>query len=167
LFAGRLIEGKGIRLLIKAIEILRLEKLSFNLHIIGEGPEEEYIKKRLSGGFIYLYPPTNPERLRELYKSSDLTIIPSTSHIEGSPLVMAESISMGTPVLVSSQPAMAASLNHESLVFENGNLDDLTYKLSALLDKKVYGAVVKQTLILVKNYTYDNYILQLQKIIGV
>jgi len=167
LFAGRLIEGKGIRLLIKAIEILRLEKLPFNLHIIGEGPEEEYIKKKLHLGFIFLHAPTDPKELSIWYQSSDLTIIPSTSHIEGSPLVMAESLTMGTPVLVSSQPAMAASVNHESLIFKNCDLEDLTYKLNALLEKKVYDEVVKQTLILAQNYTYDNYLIQLQKIIRV
>jgi glycosyltransferase involved in cell wall biosynthesis len=167
LFAGRLIQGKGIRLLIDAIEELRSQNLLFNLYIIGEGPEEGYIKNKLHLGYIFLYPPTNPEGLKEMYKLADLTVIPSTSHIEGSPLVMAESISMGTPVLVSSQPAMATSLNNVRLVFETGDLKNLIHKLRELSDKKVYNEVVKQTFILAKDYNFNNYLTQLQKIIRV
>jgi glycosyltransferase involved in cell wall biosynthesis len=167
LFAGRLIEGKGIRLLIEAIEILRAENLPFNLHVIGEGPEEFYIKSKLHLGYIYIYPPTNPEGLRERYKIADLTVIPSTTHLEGSPLVMAESISMGIPVLVSSQPAMIASINHQKLIFKSNDVVDLSNKLKELIDNKVYKEVIKQTLNLARDYSYENYVIQLEKIIGV
>jgi glycosyltransferase involved in cell wall biosynthesis len=167
LFAGRLIAGKGIRLLIEAVEKLRVQNHPIQLHIIGEGPEEEYIKSKLSSGYIFLYPPAQPVDLKNLYHASHLTIIPSTTHIEGSPLVMAESISMGTPVLVSSQPAMVASIKDQRLVFKTGKVMDLCQKIKELLEDSVYEELLQQTLTLAQDYSYKNYIAQLQKIIRV
>jgi glycosyltransferase involved in cell wall biosynthesis len=167
LFAGRLIEGKGIRLLIAAVEKLRAQNYPVLLHIIGEGSEEEYIKGKLGTGCIFLHPPTTPNELKIWYHNSNLTIIPSTSHIEGSPLVMAESIIMGTPVLVSSQPAMVSSINNPKLIFKTGDGIDLYKKIIGLLEEDVYEEVLEQTLTLAQDYTYKNYINSLQKLTSV
>ncbi len=165
LFAGRLINGKGIRLLVESIELLNTKGLPFKLHIIGEGPEQEWLKTKLHTKNIVLYPPAKPQELKAWYAKVDLTVIPSTSHIEGSPLVMAESLAMGTPVLVSSQPAMTASVNHENMYFKSGDLEDLTKKLSALLNPEIYNEVLDHSLTLANDYDYKNYVSRLEKLI--
>lgn len=167
LFAGRLIEGKGIKLLVTAIKTLRMEGLNFNLHIVGDGPEKEWIKNKLDLGYIFLYPPAKPEELKDWYNKVRLTIIPSTTHIEGSPLVMAESLSSNTPVLASNQPAMVDSLKQENMTFISGDLNDLILKLRVLLNPIEYEQVFNHTKNLAKEYHYDNYIYHLQKIINV
>lgn len=167
LFAGRLIEGKGLKLLIEAIESLRKEGLIFNLHIIGEGPLEGYIRNKLSLGYIYLYPPASSEDLKKWFRKVDLTVIPSTSHIEGSPLVMAESLVMGTPVLVANQPAMVTALNHENMFFISGDLSNLILRLRMMLNPEIYSEILNHTKSLSKDYYYENYFNQLKIIVNV
>lgn len=167
LFAGRLIEGKGIRLLIDVIKELRVEGCDVILNIVGEGPEKEWINSQLNLGFIFLHPPTSPQELKKWYQISNLTIIPSTSHIEGSPLVMAESLLCGTPVLVSNQPAMVTAIENKNLYFNSGNKLDLKEKIRALLNPEIYSEVLIDINKLSVRYLYKSYIQNLEKIINV
>ena len=56
---------------------------------------------------------------------SKLLVVPSTTHIEGSPLVIAESIFCGTPVIVSNQPAMIDAMGKAGDYFQTGNEESL------------------------------------------
>lgn len=167
LFAGRLIDGKGIKLLIKTIKQINENNQIIHLQVIGDGPEKEYVINESKKGFIFYHSPVTKQKLKSWFETVDLTIIPSTSHIEGSPLIMAESISMGIPVLVSSQPAMMESIKYESLIFESGNLEDLKIKLTALIEKNNYNIAKNHCLSLANNYTYANYIKSLKSLIDV
>lgn len=168
LFAGRLISGKGIELLIEAIHKINDEYELVHLDIVGDGPlKESIIKEASHHNYINYHLPVKKEELKGWYQKAHLTLIPSSSHVEGSPLVLAESLSMGTPVLVSSQPAMIASIKNENLIFELGNVDDLINKLKSLMVEKKYWAVQNFCKKIAPNYSYSKYITDLKSIIDV
>lgn len=165
LFAGRLIEGKGIRLLINAIREINKDKEIIHLHVIGDGPEKQYVLDQKPTNYIFYHPPVLKAELGKWLSKVHLTVIPSTSHIEGSPLIMAESLIMDVPVLVSSQPAMTESVKHKSLIFESGNLQDLIHKLSSLANFHNYQIVKDHCRKISAQYSYQNYLKQLKCIL--
>lgn len=97
-FAGRLEENKGIKLLLE-----RWKKLpeDFILHIYGEGEFEELVKKaseEYSNIEFYGFVPR--EVIAEDMKSSYGLVFPSLLY-EGFPMMIAESFSYGCPVISS------------------------------------------------------------------
>jgi glycosyltransferase involved in cell wall biosynthesis len=167
LFAGRLIDGKGIRLLIEAMHHINKEQVLIHLDVFGDGPEKDFVINESGHSYIDYHPPVDKTKLKNWFQKTHLTIIPSTSHIEGSPLIMAESLMMGTPVLVSSQPAMVASIDHQNLIFESGNLLDLIEKLKFLIEERNYTPLQIFCKKISLNYSYTNYINNLKSMVNV
>lgn len=167
LIAGRLIEGKGVRLLITAVKEINKKSEHLHLHIIGDGPIRKDIEDASNENFIFYHEPIPKEKLKAFLSQTHLTIIPSSSHIEGSPLIMAESFVMGVPVLVSSQPAMMASVKNKNLIFEANNINSLKEKLLYLTNEINYNAVKQHSLKLRNIYCYSNYIQNLKSILNV
>ena len=168
LIAGRLIEGKGIKLLIKAVlEINKETPNSIDLHIVGDGDERKFVEKASNDAHIHYHAPLAKKQLKDFLATINLTIVPSTTHIEGSPLIMAESFSMGIPVLVSSQPALAASVKHKDLIFESGNLASLKAKLQFLTVDVNYGIVKSHSVNISTTYAYSSYLKRLNSIVNV
>lgn len=167
MIAGRLIEGKGIKLLIESVKHINQKQIRLHLHVIGDGPEKEYVEENTLSGFIFYHAPVSKEEMRTWLSKIHLTIIPSTSHIEGSPLLLAESLAMHVPVLVSSQPAMMASVQNEHLIFRSGDLANLKSQLIYLLNNKHYQAAQKHCKVLSENYNYPNYLNHLKLILDV
>lgn len=167
LFAGRLIEGKGIRLLIEAIHQINKYREIIHLHVVGDGPEKQHVIDQSILGTIFYHTPVSKEELKDHLSSMHLTIIPSTNHIEGSPLIMAESLVMGVPVLVSSQPAMATSIKNKYLIFESGNLQDLICKLNLLTNAERYERVKNYCAEIAPDYAFVRYVKKLKAIVDV
>ena len=117
--------------------------------------------------FIYYHHPVSKEKLKEWLSQVHLTVIPSTSHIEGSPLIMAESLIMGVPVLVSSQPAMMASIKHKDLIFKSGDVQDLIKKLKFLINENNYEPIQEFCREISDHYSYNSYLLNLKSIVNV
>jgi len=99
LFAGAMVETKGIQTVIQALPKLSRYLDDLRLIIAGTG-EERYMKAlrpfepltvRLLGRVPF-------HEMRALYAATDLTLVPSTCH-ENSPMVIYESLMAGTPVL--------------------------------------------------------------------
>lgn len=165
LLAGRLIEGKGVHLLINAIKELNLEGHQIHLHVIGDGPEKNYVQQQVDDVYLSYHLPMTKINLKIWLQKVHLTIIPSTTHIEGSPLIMAESLVSGTPVLVSSQPAMAYSIQHPQLVFESSNLIDLKKKILYLMDEHHYQKINAHCHQIAEDFSYHRYIKNLEAIL--
>ena len=165
LMAGRLIEGKGVLLLLQAILELNEAGYSIELHFIGDGPAKSIIASKPHPS-IHLHHAMSKLELAEWIKNAHLTIIPSTTHIEGSPLIMAESLILGTPVLVSSQPAMADSIRHDSLMFESGNVSSLKNQITRLMDEAHYQEILNHCNQIANDFSYHRYVERLQLIIA-
>lgn len=165
LMAGRLIEGKGIHLLLQAVNELNEAGYLIHLHFIGDGPDKGLISSKPSPNIFY-HEAMHKLELVDWIKKAHLTIIPSTSHIEGSPLIMAESLSLGTPVLVSSQPAMAHSIQHDSLIFKSGDVSSLKSQIIGLMDEAHYQEILDHCYKIANDFSYHRYMERLQAIIA-
>lgn len=108
LFVGRLIEEKGIKLLLEAAQ--HWDK-RINLMIVGSGPMENYIlqqTKKLTN--IFFIGKVNQDNLQAYYSAADCLIVPSTSE-EGFGRVIIESLACETPVIASKRGAIGEAMN--------------------------------------------------------
>ena len=164
LMAGRIITGKGVHLSIQAVSELNEEGYLIHLHLIGDGPEKAVIATKPHPN-IFLHDAMAKEALASWIKKAHLIVIPSTTHVEGSPLIMAESLILGTPVLVSSQPAMDHSVQHASLIFESGNISSLKTQIVQLMDEVHYQEILNHCYQIADDFSYHRYVERLQHII--
>lgn len=108
LFVGRLIEEKGIKQLLEAAYLWD-DKI--NLIIIGSGPMEEYILKKVKELVnISFIGKISQENLATYYSGADCVIIPSTSE-EGFGRVIIESLACHTPVIASNRGATKEAMD--------------------------------------------------------
>lgn len=92
LYLGRLIEKKGLMLLLDVIKAMPQE-LDFTLEIYGGGPLEEQIKSFISsnslGGRVRLCGEVEHTRVGEIYRNADIFVMPSLRETSGNVLVEA------------------------------------------------------------------------------
>ena len=104
LFAGRLVEKKGIEIVLGVSE--RLPDLHFL--IAGDGPLRTLLQRsRRNVAWRRAVP---PEQMPDCYQAADVLLLPSRD--EGLPLVVQEALASGCPAIVSGDEAFAAELVH-------------------------------------------------------
>jgi len=104
LFVGRFTHGKGIEVLIDAIETLKFEFPEIRLRMAGDGALLEEIRQRVAArglnkhvkilGFV---PASGP--LQKLLRKADIAVLPSDSYPEGFPRVILEFWAAGLPLI--------------------------------------------------------------------
>jgi glycosyltransferase involved in cell wall biosynthesis len=129
LFVGRLVEEKGLRILLKAALVS-----PFKLIIIGEGPLQQEVidHMKINPNVVYLGPQNKTTVISHM-KACAALVFPSLWY-EGLPLTMIEAFSAGTPVIASNHGAMAELIedNVNGLLFEPGNERDLVRRIEEL-----------------------------------
>lgn len=98
LFAGALVEIKGIQTVIEALPMLARHVERLRLLIAGTGEERYRAALLRHSPAVQLLGRVPFQEMRSLYASSDLTLMPSTCY-ENAPMVISESLMAGTPVL--------------------------------------------------------------------
>lgn len=102
LFVGRLVPVKGVAELLRAVRILKDRGIAARLQIVGEGPMGDVLRHfSMALGIdtlITFHGMIPPEKICDFYQSSAYLILPSYN--EGFPLVVAEAMSFGLPVIV-------------------------------------------------------------------
>lgn len=106
--AGRMVRVKGQQLLIEALPEAVRHHPHLRLHLIGSGPMEEALRRRvdelgLTDNVVFLGWRPHDEVLREM-AVAELVVVPSDGSQEGFGLVVAEALVCGTPLLVSDIP---------------------------------------------------------------
>lgn len=98
LFVGKLRKYKGVEYLIKAIE-----NLPVRLTIVGNGEELEILQQQVKDLSIHekvrFIVNANDNQLSEVYKNSDLFILPSINEAEAFGVVQLEAMANGLPVI--------------------------------------------------------------------
>lgn len=146
LFAGRIIAGKGIFVLMNALEYLDGEH-EVPVVIAGEGPAEEEVRRRVrtfETVQITLPGRLDGAELVSAYQTARALVVPSTTHKEGNPLVVAEAVYAGTPVIASDQPPMIESVDEAGIIVEQGNAHALAKALRETVMNKSYYKVLRQ-----------------------
>ena len=108
LFVGRLEEQKGCRDLIQATKILIAKTQNFVMLIVGDGSQRAILKNLTEennlGNYVTFLGSVEDEKLRELYCTSDVFILPSIW--EGLPVTLLEAWSAKLPVIVTNVGAI-------------------------------------------------------------
>ena len=118
---SRLIKGKGIDHLLRAVALARQRKLvdgSIRFTIVGEGPEHDALsslaRKLGIAELVSFEGAVHPDEIWRFYARADVKILPTLQ--DNWPLVVLEAMTMGLPVLLSRYAG-----SHQDLVVDGVN----------------------------------------------
>lgn len=100
LFCARIVWEKGLRTLVKGLEILRQQGLAHRVLIVGEGDQRKWLQERLPEAVFTGY--LVDEELSRAYASADIFVYPSTTDTFGN--VTLEAMSSHLPVIGARAP---------------------------------------------------------------
>ncbi len=136
-FMGRLVTTKGVRLLFEAAKILRAQNRSFELLIIGDGPEraplEQLARDSQLTALVRFGGRLDGTPLEAALAQASAVVVPSLGG-EVFGLVVVESMQRALPVVASDLGAFTEVLGGAGLTFRAGDVKDLAVTLSRLLD---------------------------------
>jgi len=119
--------------------ILREQKRSFELLIIGDGPEraalEEFARDSQLGPQVRFAGRLSGEQLETALAQSSVVVVPSLGG-EVFGLVVAENMARAMPIVASDLGAFTEVLGDTGLVFRTGDAADLAAAISRLLDDR-------------------------------
>ncbi len=134
LLVGRLIEKKGVRVL---LEVAKKCKSNLKFFFVGTGPMEYLIhetSKKLSN--VELKSKVSLNTLVDYYNSADIVVIPSQGHDEGFPRIVLESLSCGTPILAANRGCLPEAIDETVGIIVEPNVDKIYEKIIYLSKNK-------------------------------
>jgi glycosyltransferase involved in cell wall biosynthesis len=152
LYVGRLsIKNKGLDTLLKAMERLKGARLL----ITGRGRDEVRLKEMARGLNVEFAGFVDEEKKMELLRRAKLFVLPS--RFEGWGIVVLEAGAAGTASVVSDLEELSFAIDGGyALPFKKGDADDLTSKISQLLENtKLRLEMGKKALQSVRGFTWD------------
>ncbi|MDX8551860.1 glycosyltransferase family 4 protein [Methanospirillum sp. J.3.6.1-F.2.7.3] len=167
LFVGRLIDWKGIDILIQALSIVSKKIPDVTLTIIGEGPKREeyealthHLKVK---DIVHFKGKVSDEDLNLAYRRSDLFILPSNEKkgivMEGLGVVLLEAISYGIPIIGSNTGGIPDIIedNVTGYLTIPGDPDDLAEKITYAFEnpEKSRECVIRAREKMRKNFSWD------------
>jgi glycosyltransferase involved in cell wall biosynthesis len=144
-FLGRLVTTKGVRLLLDAAKILRGQNRSFELLIIGDGPEraalQQFVRDSKLETQVRFAGYLEGEQLEASLARAFALVVPSLGG-EVFGLVLAENMARGLPIVASDLGAFTEVLGDAGLTFRTGDAMDLATALARLLDDPSLAAAL-------------------------
>lgn len=160
-FCGRIVEEKGIDILIKAFELLQKEENNIVLVIGGDYKEiaggsiypklMKYIEQRQIDN-IYFTGKIAEENMAEFYASLDVFVLPSINSLESFGMVQVEAMMCGTPVIASDLLGVRTIVKRTGMgvIAKAGDAEDL--KKCILKVKTEYTSFVKERELIQRYY---------------
>ena len=140
LWAGRFLAWKHPELAVQLAENLKAQGKTFRLKIIGSGEMQESIAQMIAAKNLHdcveLTGALPVEQVRKEMEKANIFLFTSDRH-EGWGAVMNESMNSACAVVAADRIGSVPYLvkhGHNGIVFRDRNIDDLTEKVSALLD---------------------------------
>lgn len=139
LFAGNLIESKGVDVLIDAFALVRGHGVSCELAIVGEGPEEARLRARVArhglGDAVRWSRFVSQRDIPAGYGAATVTVLPSRGQAEGLGLVLAEALLAGSAVVGTAVGGIPEIVIDErtGLIAKDGSAEDLARQIERLL----------------------------------
>jgi len=146
MMVGRMVEKKGFKYAIQAVDKLRKENIDVNLHLYGSGPLMPELKDltqslSLNGAVTFLgYQPI--ENVLEAHKDYAVMLAPSVKaedgDMEGLPNTILESMARGTPVVASRHAAIPEVIEDSETGFlvDEADSDALASKMKDIFQNK-------------------------------
>lgn len=137
LFVGRIEEEKGLDELIESFKICKVSGLKIKLKIVGKymnSKYKNYISKKIQEfkKDIEIIETVNYNQMPEVYKTSDIFILPS--HFEGMPLSILEAMSSGLSVITTKVGGIPELITDgiNGLLIEKGDITSLSQAIEKL-----------------------------------
>lgn len=136
-FAGRLVENKGVDLLLQAAK--EYEKDDILTLIAGDGEERKNLNEMVQElglkNVVFLGNQSH-DNLRKIYNISNVSVAPSRKEAFG--LVALESIACGTPVIATNQGGMPDFISKDvGLLVEKENISELKNAILKILNNEI------------------------------
>lgn len=138
-YAGRLVEEKGLDVLIKAVNLL---PGAWHLRVMGDGPDRDRLQTVAGllniGGGIAFDPPRKSTEMPAFYHDLDVLVLPSLTRPnwkEQFGRVLIEAMSSGVVVVGSRSGAIPEVIGDAGLLFDEGDENDLRDCLHGLLTR--------------------------------
>ncbi|MGE6368790.1 glycosyltransferase [Planococcus kocurii] len=165
IFVGRFTKEKNILLILEALLFLRDKKnYSVNLQLIGDGPEKQSIKDfvekhKLESQVEFLGQVNKRKEILNKLRKSKIFILSSLT--EGTPKVIIEAMSQGTPVISTSVGGISGIITHnENGILYNSNdyvsLADNIIRL--MVDEDLYNEIRNKSYSYISSNTLETYI---------
>lgn len=154
LFVGKILESKGIFLLLHAFLQLQSIYKDISFNIIGDGPDKYKLEKliRLNDKINFHGWIDDDEKIKRIFSHSNLLVCPTLpGYPEGVPRVISEALSTFTMVLSSDVGGINNEFINNSpiLLFKGGNIISLKNKIKKIINNNFD---IKETYELIKNY---------------
>ena len=141
LFVGRLVTAKGLQILLAAVHRLVREGRRIRLRLVGDGPERPGLERRIAELSlelnVELMGSLNQDRLRQLYRESDLFVL--TSFAEGVPVVLMEAMAMEIPCVATWITGVPELIRHgiDGWLVAPGDFEEAADAIAHLMDDPV------------------------------
>jgi len=159
-FVGTLRPVKGVKYLIRAMDIVVRRKADIRLILIGDGPDrhelEGMTKDLILGNQITFIGKVPHEKVPEFMVASDIFILPSLS--EGLPGVIIEAFAAAIPIVATSVGALPEIIREgeNGFLVEPKNPEQLAEKILLLLgNSELRNKFSENNKLKSKNYTWD------------
>ncbi|MGF2109704.1 hypothetical protein IGI73_001070 [Enterococcus sp. DIV0755f] len=148
LFMGRIVERKGVEILIKAF--LKIDYESMHLLICGDGPNLNFLKEKYgSNEGITFTGQIIKEDISNFYIQSDVFVIPSylfKNSVEPWGLTVNEAQQFNLPIIATTAVGSAYDLinSKNGIMIEQNNVEELVDALKYLIGGKITKDMVKK-----------------------
>ncbi len=151
-FAGRLVEKKGVDVLLQAVSLLRNPR-DVELQVIGNGPERHKLEDMAArlGLSVSFLGWQSPETVRQLIAASTVFCSPSRTardgDSEGLPTTILEAATTGTPIVASRHAGIPEFVEHGStgILADENDPRDLARGLTWVLeDAQLAGSLADE-----------------------
>lgn len=160
LAVGQFIHRKGFDTLLKATNLM-LSNSDVGIYIVGGKPTKEFLSLVETGRNsrnVHFIEFLNSSELKELYKASDLFVLPTREDVWG--LVINEALSNGLPVISTYNCVGAVELvknDYNGILINSEDVNQLSKILDELIDSSdLLDSYSRNAIISIKNYTFEN-----------
>ena len=116
LFVGRLVEKKGLAVLLAAVRRLPRD-LDWSVVVVGDGPLRSSLERAAAGLPVHFLGQLSREALYRRYAQAQVVVVPSVAAASGDqdglPLVLLEAMAAGVPIVGSDLPGINEALVDE------------------------------------------------------
>ncbi len=142
-YIGRLVEEKGVLLLLEAFKQIEHQFPDWHLIIVGRGPNQEMLEQFVTqnnlNSKIHFKPPVSHYEVAKLINTLDILVLPSYDTPDWKEQfghIIIEAMACAVPVIGSSAGEIPHVIKNAGIVFEQKNRESLLASLQTLMQDK-------------------------------